>query len=173
MKLYIDCGSHNGETLDCETLFGYEADYKIAFEPNLFFMRSLENTDANEVYGAAVWDKNGQAEFCVDDSPEKYASTLMKSKTTWNQENVTIVDTLDFAEFIRDVYDRLEVSELVVRLDIEGAEMVVLEHLHKTETDKLITRLYVEFHHNKVTEFTTTKKLELMDKMRCYIEEIR
>ncbi len=55
-----------------------------------------------------------------------------------------IVKTIDFSEYLKN--KKREYSKIVVKMDIEGAENDLLEHLISQETHKLIDILYIEFH---------------------------
>lgn len=171
MNIYIDCGALNGDTLDCEKRFNFKADYKIAFEPNPDFFDVLITKDVDEVNQCAVWDKQEVIDFSVDINSPPYGSTAIPSKKTWESGRKIKVKTVDFAEYIKDLHGRLEASKILIKMDIEGSEFRVLEHLKKTGADKLIYKMYIEFHEHKITEYHPEDKERLIKQLACEIVE--
>lgn len=158
MNIYIDCGAYDGNTLDCEALFGFKADKKIAFEVNPKFIKKLE---ADEVHHKAVWYKNDTLTIFIDKSKTPLGTTVFKSKSQNMKTKSIQVEAIDFPKFISDIKD----NYIVVKMDIEGAEFPVLDRMIQNGTVKFIDELYVEFHPNKVPEYTTTDKLALIERL--------
>lgn len=159
MNIYIDCGAYNGDTLNCEELFNFKADKKIAFEINPKFVKKLQ---ADEVYHKAVWHKNETLTVFVDNSETPMGTTVFKSKGQKMRNRRIQVEAIDFPQFITDLKD----NYIVVKMDIEGAEFPVLDKMLRNGTIKYIDKLYCEFHPNKVTEYTTTDKIALIDRLQ-------
>lgn len=158
MNIYIDCGAYDGNTLDCETLFGFKADKKIAFEVN---PKLIKNLDADEVYNKAVWYKDGETTLFVDRSSTPLGTTLFKSKAQKMRNKRMKIKTIDFPKFVEQYRD----DYLVVKMDIEGAEFPILDRMIQDGSINFIDELYCEFHPNKVTEYTTTDKLALIERL--------
>lgn len=170
MRVYIDAGAYEGDTLDCAKLFNFNADYKIAFEPNPKYFPMLAQMGIDELDNVGVWVSDEIKEFAVDNTETPMGSTLMPGKkNSWAKFPKLEVHCIDFAQYLKDLYERLDVTELLVKLDIEGAEFPVLEQLIETGADKLITKLYVEMHPNKVVEYTTTYSDELLERLSCEV----
>lgn len=162
MNVYIDCGAYNGDTLDCNKLFNFKADYIVAFEPNpKFFSVLAGKPQINELHNAVVWTQETIVEFSVDKNEPPLGSSVMQSKKTYSSGEVIEMHSIDFSEYIKQFKD----DHVLVKMDIEGAEFPVLDKLIQDGTIKYIDRLAVEFHHNKVTDYTTTDKNNLVKQL--------
>lgn len=142
MKAFIDCGAYTGDTcnlfMERPEVFGVEnpAQYELyALEPgrqkwDFHFPAALINQ--------AVWIEDGHLNFTGGSGNQ--GATVMVPKEVRPGETV---ECLDFATWLR----RFEgYEEVIVKLDIEGAEYPVLERLLETGAIKIITWLFVEFH---------------------------
>lgn len=87
----------------------------------------------------------------------------MKSKAQYKTGNKLDVHAIDLAVFLEKYKD----DTILLKMDIEGAEFPVLEHLIKTGADKYINKLYVEMHPNKVPEYTSTYSATLLSRLKC------
>jgi FkbM family methyltransferase len=173
MNIYVDAGAYDGDTLNCKELFDFDADVVYAFEPNPKFKSKLNDWANNQdrfFFDAAIWTHTGTIEFAVDNTDTPLGSTVMSGKTKiWDGSPHRDVPCIDFSKWLVQNVDFGDV--VIVKMDIEGAEFPVIEKLIKDETDKLITKLYVETHPNKVRDYTTTYKNELLSKLSCEVEE--
>lgn len=161
MKIYIDCGAFTGDTVDCEFLFNFKADKKIAFEANPDLLPYVTNKAFDEVHNKAVWTKNGEVVFYQDQSKRPLGSTIKGSKTTGILKPIS-VEAIDFSEYIKS-YKK---DNVLVKMDCEGAEFDILEKMIIDGTITIPSALYVEFHPNKVPEYTTTYKNDLVKRIR-------
>jgi len=168
MNIYIDCGAFIGDTVDCEMYFDFKADYKIAFEANEKLIPYLNKKEFDEVHNKVVWIREELISFYQDQSKLPLGSTVKKSKTTGILKEIK-VEAIDFSDFI-DLYKE---DNVLVKMDIEGAEFDVLEKMIEDNTIIGVDRLYVEFHPNKVPEYTTTYKNELIDRIKSLNVDIK
>jgi hypothetical protein len=93
----------------------------------------------------------------------------MRDKNTrgeWDAE-VREVPCFDLAAFIRD----LPPGEIVLKLDAEGAEIPLLEHLHAAGMDERLTLLLVEWHDAVMTGDYGARRAMLEAALRCRVEE--
>lgn len=163
MNIYIDCGAHNGDTVDCESLFNFAADRKIAFEPNKKLHKDLNEVGFDEVYRKAVWIKDDKVKFYIDDSKSPMGSTLMKHKRTGKLRLLPqLVDTIDFSAYLK----QFENDTVLIKMDCEGAEFAILEKMLEDGTTSIPKKMYVEFHPNKVPEYTTDYKNDLISRLK-------
>jgi len=161
MKIYIDCGAFIGDTVDCEYLFKFKADKKIAFEANSELVPYVKNKDFDEVYDKAVWIEDGEVTFYQDQSKRPLGSTMMSSKRTGILKPIK-ARAIDFSEYIKQFKD----DDVLIKMDCESAEFPILEKMIKDGTITIPSAMYVEFHPNKVPEYTTTYKDELVARIR-------
>lgn len=161
MKVYIDCGAFIGDTVDCEKLFGFKADKKIAFEANKRLLKELKTQGFDEVYNKVVWVDDGDVTFYQDQSKFPMGSTMKSSKTTGILQPVE-AKAIDFSSWL----SRYMGDTVIIKMDIEGAEFDVLRKMIDDGTINIPKKLFVEFHPNKVPEYTTTDKLDLVNEIK-------
>lgn len=143
MKLaYIDCGSFDGDTY---RRFLNTWPNAASFESYLFEPDARIEGPA-QTRREAAWVHDGSMEFFYGD-PQ--SSTLVHDKTTGavDYTHPIIVPCFDLARWVQrfDGYD-----QVVLKLDIEGAEYAVLEHMLEQSVLGIVTHLYVDWHWYKI-----------------------
>lgn len=162
-KIFIDAGFHQGAALRefAQTLGVLDGTWRvICLEPNpacfFYFPIGLPIT----VLPVAAWTETGSVDFRQEDrvtsgsgSPvgdpdnrmDGWGSTTVAENQHAGLGPAMQVPCVDFSDLIRR--EKLnDDDQLVVKLDIEGAEYPVLRHLLAHDTARLIDRLHVEFH---------------------------
>jgi FkbM family methyltransferase len=170
-KILIDCGANDNHQ-DYTQKFGigeekYD-DFEIhAFEPNPTFKRSFSDTKV-VFYQKAIWIKDERKDFYLE--PDKVGCTLMKEKMEADPGmtdkaiaqsiNTPIqVDCIDIAKFIENNFDKDDL--IYLRMDIEGAEFGVLNHLINTGIASYIDEFWIEFHRPEIVEDSLLQKISL------------
>lgn len=170
MNVFVDLGCYDGDTVEefrnwSKIAFPDKKDWKIyAFDPNPKFKDDWENKkDANTVFEQkAAWIENGTIEVAIDDANEPVGTTVMPGKKKiWDHNEKITVECFDFAKWI-ETFDK---DFVVVKMDIEGAEFPVLERMIDLGTARIPSHLLVEFHPNKVEEYTTDDKNALIRRL--------
>lgn len=168
-NVYIDLGCFDGDSVEQfrnwrRIAFPGREDWKIyAFDPNPRFAEAWQTKkDQNTSFTQlAAWVEDGTAEFAVSDNP--LGSTLMPGKKkVWDTSEKIEVDTFDFSKWLESFAGDF----VVVKMDIEGAEFPILKKMLKDSTYKIVDVLMVEFHPNKVVEYTTTSKIRLIRRLK-------
>ena len=166
MNIFIDCGSYMGKSI---TKFRKMIDYEnhksewkfFAFEPN----PHMDSVIQNVIYSRkAVWIEDCKKEYYLSNKVRKYdGNTLMKNKTTadLNYKKPIIVDCINLSKWILkfSIHDYI-----VLKLDVEGAEYEILEHLMDTGAISLIDVLYCEFHVKKL-KMKPQKHLDVIERL--------
>lgn len=167
--VFIDCGVHLGEG----TKQMYEAkpdlmDFEwYGFEPNPNLEQYFPPYGMAQFLEKAVWVEDGEIDFFLGPEEDSTGSTLMKKKDSEvNYDNPVLVECVDFSRWLQDNF-RAD-DYIVIKMDIEGAEYPVLYKMIEDGTIRYIDELYVEFHANKVPDFTTTETEELIGKLQEY-----
>lgn len=179
-NVYLDCGGHHGEGLS-EFIEKYKIDKTWViegFEPNpaCNYKQRLSHLDLNIIiHEKAVWVHDGTILF----SQENHEKSKSKSPTDgkskidgWGSviselnsthllhcEPPIEVECVDFDKILSK-YNK-ENYNVIVKLDIEGAEYNVLRHIISNGSIKNINELYVEWHHVdlKDEDIKTTNQL--------------
>lgn len=167
-KYFIDCGSYNGDTIEqfynWYRLIDDPNDFEIiAFEPNPKFKKTLELLVLQKgikYYQQAVWTNDDIIEFRVNNQ-QPLGSTAM-IKTGWEKSNIIKVESINFSRFI----EKLRGNLVIIKMDIEGAEFPVLTKMIEEHSITVPSLIMVEFHPNKVLEYTTTDKLHLIQQIK-------
>ncbi|GAI40028.1 unnamed protein product [marine sediment metagenome] len=157
-RIFIDCGAHCGCSMkQFQKTIGSSAgkDYEIhSFECNPEFAPLWVNaSEANSnvhFHNAAVWTNNGTMDFFLCTVSTHDGSSLLKEKKTGeiNKTAPVTVETVDLNAWLRE--NALETDEIILKLDIEGAEYAVLEHLFNEGSLQWVNRLLIEWHWHKV-----------------------
>lgn len=171
MNVFIDLGCYDGDTVEefrnwSKIAFPDKKDWKIfAFDPNPKFKNDWENKkDANTVFEQkAAWIEDGTIEVAIDSSEDPWGTTVMPGKKKiWDNNEKITVECFDFPRWI----EKFEDDYVVVKCDVEGAEFPILERMLQLGTARIPQYLLVEFHPNKVQEYSTEDKNNLINKLR-------
>lgn len=137
----IDCGSHIGMSILYFKRL-YPRAQIIGFEPAPDTFRLLtENIQQNAlkditVFNKAVGNKEEKMKFFGDDS---LTASLLEGRET--KKSATEVDVVRLSNYIDRTVDFL-------KLDVEGAEGMVLEDLDSSKKLPLIKQMIIEYHHH-------------------------
>ena len=150
-KVFIDCGGHDGCSV---RKFRKEIDINgeyhiISFEANKEYSKFYDNFENHQFYNKAVWTYDGHIDFYLDQK-KGYGSSLIKEKRTGrlDKENPEKTECVSLSSFIEIESTRYD--EIILKLDIEGAEYEVLQDMINTGAIKKVTKLMIEWHYNKV-----------------------
>jgi len=154
MTVFIDCGSHCGESiLRAKHQFGNNTRI-VGFEPIPYFADSLEKIwegdETVDIVNGAVWIEDGISTFQISTRITDGSSLIEEHGKSWQDEEVDIeVSTVDFSTFLKQFEERN--FKLVVKFDIEGAEYHVLNKMIEDGTIDYVDELWGEWH-EPVTE---------------------
>jgi FkbM family methyltransferase len=166
-RVFIDCGGFNGSSIRKflnETSDSSEYDL-ITFEPNPTFYRCYSGFGTNHtLIPAAVWTKEGELEFFLDEI-DGDGSSVLREKTTGclNKQFPLLVPSIDFSNWLKENIKSSD--EVCLKLDIEGAEYEVLEKMFSDGTIHLIKKLYIEWHWTKIPSVTKERHDQLVERL--------
>lgn len=151
--LFIDAGANIGSiskfVLDSTK---YSSFPIIAFEPDpeAFLDLSKISDPRFQKVNRAVWTSEGFTSLYRhkdwETNKSHTSSTLVESKSNIDPNKSVLISTIDFA----DLLEKSTASKITIKMDIEGAEYIVLKHLIRRKTLKKVHRLYCEFHPNSI-----------------------
>jgi len=146
--LVIDLGANLGFVTECLAKTRAEV---VAFEPNSKALKGLDlvasRYDNVKVVRAAAGIKNSVTKLYLHQNPLRHtqASSLKADKPNVLQENYEEVYEIDFAEYIVKLGRPIE----LIKIDIEGYEIELLNHLLDKKSLSNVGRVYVETHERK------------------------
>lgn len=166
-QVFIDIGCFDGDTV--QQFYNWidnDREFEIyGFDPNPRYKHQWEDMESHnpklKFSNKAAWIEDGTAEFTLRPQGRELGSTLMKSKKDWGQGDIIQVETFNFSEWIK----QFQGCHIIVKIDAEGAEFEILKKMIADGTDKLVDKFYVEFHPNKVTDYTDEDRKELISKL--------
>lgn len=152
-KIFLDCGAWNGYSVKVfRQVYDPNMEYKIySFEANPYHLKTFPKFEGFHVLiGDAVWVDYTEMDFYLDYSRKRASSTLLKEKTSGDldKENPIKVKCVDLDDWIKGMFT--ESDEIVLKLDIEGAEYTVLPHMIESGSIDYIDKLFIEWHWHKV-----------------------
>ena len=147
-KIFIDCGSYTGDTI---SLFmktpSYSKDYVIySLEAARSRIDIQKKTfkDLNIQYLAAVvWIYDGEITFKQSTRRKGLADALFKNRLASSEKDV-ILPCIDFSQWMLKNF--VTNDYIVLKMDIEGAEVEVLRKMIDDASIKLVKILYLETH---------------------------
>lgn len=143
MKYFIDAGYYVGKALEYYAPF-IDHNWKVfAFEPN--HEMDVENSLKRFAFPVnwidkAVWTEDGETAFRLTGRNDASHIDSMRDST----DPKIYVPTIDFSRFISQL--PADAEEIVISMDIEGAEYPVLRKMIADGTIKRISLLDIEFH---------------------------
>jgi len=168
--IIIDCGANVGKVIKHVSNLGCEI---IAFEPNPYAFNVLKenfNTYKNvKCINKAVSTYDGKSKLFYHENSKKdnlywsTGSSLHKNKNNINKTNYIIVETVDIARFILSLKKNIK----IVKIDIEGEEINVINHIIDYDLHKVISAIIVETHEQKIHGHRAQ-----LDKLRKRIREM-
>lgn len=145
----IDCGANIGKVTkrmaqSGATVYAFEPD------PNAFkeLMRNFEDVQNVTLINKAVSDHSGRVKLYFNDryneDPKKWSvgSTLVEGKPHVDKSNFVEVEVVDIKEFI----DTLSRPVALIKIDVEGEEIRILNKLIDTGLAKKVENILVETH---------------------------
>ncbi len=140
----IDCGANMGMSMMFQKTLYPEAEI-LCFEPDEktfdILVKNIKENILNNVtvFKQAVSDHDGEITFYFDEENE--GSLQMSVIKDRSPENSCTVEATRLSKHINKNVDLL-------KLDIEGAELSVLQELDSSNKYSLIKRIFIEYHHH-------------------------
>lgn len=156
--IILDCGSNIGMTLIYFKKL-YPKSKIIAFEPdNETFMMLKKNVTMNNLkdvslFNKAVYNSDGFIDFYYDsDNPGSGLMGTTKDRLPMTLSAHSRVHSVLLSNFVKKPVDFL-------KMDIEGAENLVMEDLSSHKKLKLIKEICIEYHHHIKQKYDVLSKI--------------
>ena len=171
-NLVIDIGANVGLVSEILAKRGCRV---IAFEPNTSAFEKLKIVAQKysniDIRKEAAGIKNQQIKLFLHknsdhtDQDLTQASSLISEKPNVSSENFEFVKEIDFAQFLKSFDEPIE----LIKIDIEGYEIQLLNHLIDENAISNINYFYIETHERKFVDLTIpTAKLKTRIKKEGY-----
>lgn len=152
--LFVDCGANIG---DISALFLSKGAIVKSFEPDLlaysYLLKRFAGKERIEIINKAVADSDGKAMFYYhkerlnkEGIEFTVSSSLLKEKKNVDHMHGMEVETVDLCRYI----DSLGREVDILKMDIEGEEIAVLNKMISEETYKKVGLILVETHETKI-----------------------
>ena len=145
----LDLGAGKGEEIiDCVK----NNIFVDAFEPHPLIFKILQkkfnNIPTVTLHNQAAWTENGTGRLYAKNSRKEKngGATLIRYKNNVSKKRSITVETIDLAEYIL----KLDYLIDVLKIDIEGAEYIILRHLYEKNVLSKIKHIYLEDHSRKI-----------------------
>lgn len=164
-NIFIDCGANDGKSAiwfrankDPSGIYHY-----VVIEPHPDFSDRLNNlgmqlsAPVTYLQGCA-WVEDGEQKLYVDDRKTWHGdwegSSLFATKTSgkMNLERPLTVQTYDLTRWLKT--NTKPDDFIILKLDCEGAEYPILEHMITSGKIDYINEIYAEWHYDKIRDFT-------------------
>ncbi len=163
MSVVVDLGCQpHGKDYSVEPLVKRFAPKQLlGFDPAASPTRyDLDGTEV-VIDGSAAWVRDGTLQL----SGAGDEATVMGASSARNGTEFT-VPCFDFSTWIHD----LDEPEVIVKMDIEGAEVPVLEKLVADGNDERISLLLIEWHDRYFNAHFTLRRAVVEESLRCPVE---
>lgn len=167
-SLVIDLGANKGLVTELMAKTGAEV---IAFEPNKLALSSLYSVSERfrnvqvKPFAAGIKDEKTKLflhKDSIDTSEDlSQSSSLMDNKPNVSSELFDEVNEIDFAKFLQRINRKIN----LLKIDIEGYEIDLLNHLLDKNSFKYIDKVYVETHERKFIALEKSTN-ELKDRIK-------
>lgn len=149
--VFIDGGAHKGESIrnfKRTRMFRNHRWDIVAFECNPDLAAHLSATTDAKVHNHAMWTNSGTLEFFLTQETT-CGSIFREAGMERNLEKRRVeVPSIDFAAWLRE--NTQPADFVILKLDVEGAEYPILDHLLKDDVIRRIDILFIEFHNTWV-----------------------
>lgn len=156
-SLVIDVGANVGLVTEALARRGLRV---ISFEPNSLAFSKLKGVArkfANiEIRREAAGIKNQQIKLFLHKDARRsgndlsQASSLLNNKPNVSRDNYEIVEEIDFAGFLKSLNEPVE----LIKIDIEGYEIQLINHLLDEDSIRNVGCVYVETHERKFVDLS-------------------
>lgn len=176
-KIFLDLGMHRAQTMEMAIKRFPNLDLYIGVEPVLELVEKGKDLlrpypeykqRKIEIYKVALDDLRGgpnQKQVFYEDIGRnaKLGSSLLPDKTLRKSKKIEVV-CQDVCKFWREHFR--EGDKILLKIDIEGKEYDVFDALIRENLLKpYVTKIYAEWHFNKVKSITSKRHKELIAKL--------
>lgn len=154
--IFVDVGCNDGDTIrqfrnwHHLAYSGYDLEmYGFDPDPRMLELWTERPEKDTLFVNKAAWINDGQIELNM--AEDSISSTVMPEKEV---EGETVkVDCFDFSEWLK----KFRENRVIIKMDIEGAELPILTKMIADGTDHIPTLTMVEWHDGKMPKYESNK----------------
>lgn len=188
-NIFLDCGTHKFEGLrQFIGILGLNKNWIVhCFEANPTVSVKLSNLiNSNwdfelNIHECGVSDRGGDFSFQLEKIGERSDGQGSRLSELWNdgyrtedslgeplKGDIVTSKIIRLSDFLKENITKNDY--VVIKLDIEGSEFEVLEDLIVTDTYKLLSEVYVEWHERFFPDIEKykNKKIDIINKLKEY-----
>jgi len=178
-KIWLDIGLHRGQTLELAIKQCPEFDLYVGVEPlDAMMQKATEllqpytTTKRVLLYNIAL-DKLPDPTQIIDQTfyedcrrgSNKLGSTLYSDKLPPQFRKELPVMCMDIRTFFQDILQVQPDDQITLKMDVEGKEYDLFDALIESGWIKQVTKIYSEWHWNKVPSITKERHNEILIKL--------
>ena len=158
-SIFIDLGTNLGQEIEKLLPLGVESH---SFEPHPRLAEKVRQKygdyDNLIFYEQAAWIKNEKRQFYFKRGIDAVngGATLKRSKININVTDFIEVECIDISEYIKNLQRQID----VLKIDTEGSEYDILEHLINSSVIDSIDHIFAEDHGRKMNDSQYFSKRE-------------
>ena len=157
----VGCARYGGDFSIERLIENFSPSVVYGFDPSwedgMYVPPEDEDSPLVIISDSAVWKYDGEVRFRRE-GLNGHISSLSNADAT---------HCIDIAEFIRA---RPEEADIILKIDAEGAEYEILEHLIATGADERLTLAWVEWHRFGVPD-PPRHRASIEERIKCEITE--
>lgn len=150
-RIFIDLGAHIGESVKFFRKHHPQGnEFEVfCFEPLPANIEKLKELDNVTIIPKAAATYNSSRSFYTG-LPE--SGSLSDKKRTGGLDGKTriIVQTIDFTDWFYGILSRCPVSEIWLKMNIEGVEYDIIEKMYDRELIQFVHKWFVQWHYAKI-----------------------
>src|SRR6187399_2441950 len=169
-SVVIDCGANTGKISSFLSITGATV---YAFEPDPIAFESLQRNCGKRknihCINKGVWDKNTRiklfrhAEMKQNEQAFTVGSSIVDTKKNISPASFVEIEVINLIEFIQSLKYKVD----LIKIDVEGAEIGILQSIILQDAHKLFKTMYVETHETKIPgQKEDLEKIELLMKQK-------
>jgi len=168
MKIFLDIGSHNGQTIELAIKKYPDQDLYMGLEPVEYladqtWAKIPPNYINKVVIRKIALDVNlSNGVFYEDMRRNKFGSSLMPDKVIGKKKKEIVV-VVESVLFFFKRFDHND--EIILKIDVEGKEYDILECMVENGLFYNIKKIYVEWHYDRVKSITKDRHNSIVSEL--------
>jgi len=170
-KIFIDGGAHRGQSAEVfmnrwpgaeeYEIYSFEAGTNVALWDEL--SKVMEKYPNMSMFQSALWIKNEDIVFYDEGNSSSSLIQAKLARSPGHEVKKVVIEAIDLGGWLDACFD--DDDEIIVKLNVEGAEYEILEQMLDRDQLKKVNTLFVDLHGSKCGK-TFEETVALMDRLR-------